>query len=128
MHALSLVSALCALIAAAPALRGQTQGATDEVRLGPGDVVRIEAMLARSGPLTTSLPTPQALAKYLRDTNHGHLVQSWIDPITGAFCGITDGGGVASHPWCQRCIQAKAQPKAQAPEAPNEEKPVSYIL
>jgi len=77
---------------------------------------------------TTSLPTPQALAKYLRDTNHGHLVQSWIDPITGAFCGITDGGGVASHPWCQRCIQAKAQPKAQAPEAPNEEKPVSYIL
>ena len=56
MHALSLVSALCALIAAAPALRGQTQGATDEVRLGPGDVVRIEAMLARSG----SLATPQA--------------------------------------------------------------------
>ncbi len=59
MRALTLVPALCALIAAAPPLHGQAFGATDEVRLGPGDVVRIEAMLARSG----SPATPQTTTR-----------------------------------------------------------------
>ncbi|MDP2957492.1 MAG: SLBB domain-containing protein, partial [Longimicrobiales bacterium] len=57
MRALTLVPALCALIAVAPPLHAQTPGATDEVRLGPGDVVRIEAMLARSGLLDTLAAT-----------------------------------------------------------------------
>lgn len=49
MRTLTLPSALLALVAAAPALRGQATGAVSELRLGPGDVVRIEVLPAPSG-------------------------------------------------------------------------------